>query len=249
MESISLIIASSLIIIPMIISYRENLGLGKEIIVSIIRAIIQLIVIGYILDTIFGIENLAFTIILVIIIIFNAGINTKNRGGQIKNVTVISFISIAIGTLITILVLVLSGSIKFTPNEIIPVAGMIVSNSMVAIGLSYRNLNTSFKNRRAEVEVKLSLGADIKESSKDIIRESIKLAIIPTIDSAKTLGIVSLPGMMTGLILGGVPPMEAIKFQIMVTFMILSSASISTLIATYLCYKDFFNNRKQLKIW
>lgn len=248
MESISLIIASSLIIIPMIISYRENLGLGKEIIVSIIRAIIQLIVIGYILDTIFGIENLAFTIILVIIIIFNAGINTKNRGGQIKNVTVISFISIAIGTLITILVLVLSGSIKFTPNEIIPVAGMIVSNSMVAIGLSYRNLNTSFKNRRAEVEVKLSLGADIKESSKDIIRESIKLAIIPTIDSAKTLGIVSLPGMMTGLILGGVPPMEAIKFQIMVTFMILSSASISTLIATYLCYKDFFNNRKQLKI-
>lgn len=248
MESISLIIASSLIIIPMIISYRENLGLGKEIIVSIIRAIIQLIVIGYILDTIFGIENLAFTIILVIIIIFNAAINTKNRGGQIKNVTVISFISIAIGTLITILVLVLSGSIKFTPNEIIPVAGMIVSNSMVAIGLSYRNLNTSFKNRRAEVEVKLSLGADIKESSKDIIRESIKLAIIPTIDSAKTLGIVSLPGMMTGLILGGVPPMEAIKFQIMVTFMILSSASISTLIATYLCYKDFFNNRKQLKI-
>lgn len=248
MESISLIIASSLIIIPMIISYRENLGLGKEIIVSIIRAIIQLIVIGYILDTIFGIENLAFTIILVIIIIFNAAINSKNRGGQIKNVTVISFISIAIGTLITILVLVLSGSIKFTPNEIIPVAGMIVSNSMVAIGLSYRNLNTSFKNRRAEVEVKLSLGADIKESSKDIIRESIKLAIIPTIDSAKTLGIVSLPGMMTGLILGGVPPMEAIKFQIMVTFMILSSASISTLIATYLCYKDFFNNRKQLKI-
>lgn len=248
MESISLTIASSLIIIPMIISYRENLGLGKEIIVSIIRAIIQLIIIGYILDTIFGIENLAFTIILVIIIIFNAAINTKNRGGQIKNVTVISFISIAIGTLITILVLVLSGSIKFTPNEIIPVAGMIVSNSMVAIGLSYRNLNTSFKNRRAEVEVKLSLGADIKESSKDIIRESIKLAIIPTIDSAKTLGIVSLPGMMTGLILGGVPPMEAIKFQIMVTFMILSSASISTLIATYLCYKDFFNNRKQLKI-
>lgn len=248
MESVSLIIASSLILIPMIISYKENLGLGKEIIVSMIRAIIQLIVIGYILDTIFGIENLIFTIILVTIIIFNAAINTKNRGGQIKNVIMISFISIAIGTLITISVLVLSGSIKFVPNEIIPVAGMVVSNSMVAIGLSYRNLNTSFKNRRAEVEVKLSLGTDIKESSKDIIRESIKLAIIPTIDSAKTLGIVSLPGMMTGLILGGVPPMEAIKFQIMVTFMILSSASISTLIATYLCYKDFFNNRKQLRI-
>ena len=73
------------------------------------------------------------------------------------------------------------------------------------------------------------------------------MAIIPSLDSAKTLGIVSLPGMMTGLILAGSSPLTAIKFQIMVTFMILSSASISTLIATYFSYKDFFNNRKQLK--
>ena len=124
---------------------------------------------------------------------------------------------------------------------------MIVSNSMIAIGLSYTNLRTSFKTRRSEVEVKLSLGADINVASKDIVRESIKMAIIPSLDSAKTLGIVSLPGMMTGLILAGSSPLTAIKFQIMVTFMILSSASISTLIATYFSYKDFFNDRKQLK--
>jgi putative ABC transport system permease protein len=70
---------------------------------------------------------------------------------------------------------------------------------------------------------------------------------MPTIDSAKTLGIVSLPGTMTGLILGGASPLMAIKFQIMVTFMILSSASISTMISTYLSYKSFFNKRQQLK--
>lgn len=248
MNSISLIIASVLILIPIFISYKEDLGLEKEIIVSMIRAIIQLVVVGYILDTIFGMKSPIFTLILVLVMIFNASLNTKNRGGEIKNVITISFISMAVGTLVTMSVLVFSGAIKFTANEIIPVAGMIVSNAMVAIGLSYRNLNTSFKNRRAEVEVRLSLGADIKESSKDILSESIKLAIIPTIDSAKTLGIVSLPGMMTGLILGGASPMDAIKFQIMVTFMILSSASIATLISTYLCYKNFFNDRKQLKI-
>ena len=70
---------------------------------------------------------------------------------------------------------------------------------------------------------------------------------MPSIDSAKTLGIVSLPGMMTGLILGGVSPLVAVKFQIMVTFMILSSTSLSVMIATYLSYKKFFNDRKQLK--
>lgn len=248
MDTVSLVIASLLVLIPIGISYKEHLGLEKEIVVSTIRAIIQLIVVGYILDIIFGLEKPIFSIILVLIMIINASINTKKRGEGIKNVVLISFVSILSGTFTIMSVLVLSGAIDLVPNEIIPIAGMVVSNSMIAIGLSYRNINNCFRTRREEVEVKLSLGADIKEASKDILRESIKLAIIPTIDSAKTLGIVALPGMMTGLILAGTSPLMAIKFQIMVTFMILSSSTVATLLATYLCYKHFFNERKQLNI-
>lgn len=248
MDTISLIISSLLILIPIFISYKEHLGLEKEIIISILRAIIQLIIVGYILDLIFGLEKPIFTVLLVLIMSINAAINTKKRGENINNVVFISFISIIIGTSITMIVLICSGAIEFTADKVIPVAGMIISNCMVAIGLSYRNLNDSFKNRRAEVEVKLSLGADIMESSKDVLRESIKLAMIPTIDSAKTLGIVALPGMMTGLILAGSSPITAIKFQIMVTFMILSSSSIAVIIATYTSYRSFFNERKQLCI-
>lgn len=125
---------------------------------------------------------------------------------------------------------------------------MVISNSMVAIGLSYRNLSNSFKTRLNEVEVKLSLGSDIYSASKEIIRDSVKTSMLPSIDSAKTLGIVSLPGMMTGLILGGTSPLIAIKFQIMVTFMILASTSISSIMATYIAYKSFFNERKQVQI-
>lgn len=247
MDTKSLILASVLVLIPIYISYKEHLGLEKEIITSIVRAVIQLIIVGYLLEMIFGVESPIFTVILVLIMIINASVNTKKRGGKINNVIIISFVSMTIATATTMTILVLSGAIKFTASEVIPISGMVISNAMVAIGLSYRSLNNEFKNRRAEVEVKLSLGANIKESSRDILRESIKLAVIPTIDSAKTLGVVSLPGMMTGLILGGVSPLVAIKFQIMVTFMILSSSSIATLIATYLCYKDFFNKRMQLR--
>ncbi|MBP1890930.1 putative ABC transport system permease protein [Clostridium moniliforme] len=248
MSIISLFIASTLVIIPIFISYKEKLGLEKEIVVSILRAIVQLIIVGYILDVIFGLKNPICTLILILIMIVNASVNTKKRGRGINKVFTISFVSILIGASVTISILVISGVIKFSPNEIIPIAGMIISNSMIAIGLSYTNLNNSFKNKREEVEVKLSLGADVKEASKSILRDSVKVAIIPTIDSAKTLGIVSLPGMMTGLILAGVSPLTAIKFQIMVTFMMLSASAVSTIIATYLCYKDFFNERKQLKI-
>ena len=248
MSIISLFIASTLVIIPIFISYKEKLGLEKEIVVSIFRAIVQLIIVGYILDVIFGLKNPICTLILILIMIVNASVNTKKRGRGINKVFTISFVSILIGASVTLSILVISGVIKFSPNEIIPIAGMIISNSMIAIGLSYTNLNNSFKNKREEVEVKLSLGADVKEASKSILRDSVKVAIIPTIDSAKTLGIVSLPGMMTGLILAGVSPLTAIKFQIMVTFMLLSASAVSTIIATYLCYKDFFNERKQLKI-
>lgn len=247
MKTEALILSSVLLIIPIMISYKEKLELNRDIIISMLRAIIQLLVIGYVLDFIFGLDKLIYTAVLVLVMIFNAAINTRKKGFLIANQVLISFISISIGTVATLGILIGSKAIEHTPNEVIPVAGMIISNSMVAIGLSYRNLVNNFKNNSIAVEVKLSLGASIKEASAEIIRESIKISIMPTIDSAKTLGIVSLPGMMTGLILAGSSPVVAVKFQIMVTFMILSSSSIATIIATYLSYKKFFNDRKQLK--
>ena len=247
MKTEALILSSVLLIIPIMISYKEKLELNRDIIISMLRAIIQLLVIGYVLDFIFGLDKLIYTAVLVLVMIFNAAINTRKKGFLIANQVLISFISISIGTVATLGILIGSKAIEHTPNEVIPVAGMIISNSMVAIGLSYRNLVNNFKNNSIAVEVKLSLGASIKEASAEIIRESIKISIMPTIDSAKTLGIVSLPGMMTGLILAGSSPVVAVKFQIMVTFMILSSSSIATIIGTYLSYKKFFNDRKQLK--
>ena len=154
--------------------------------------------------------------------------------------------AIIVGTASTLAILVISRALKYEPSKIIPVSGMIISNSMIAIGLCYRQMNLDFKNRRDEVEVRLALGADILPSSIEIIRSAIKTGMMPTIDSAKTLGIVSLPGMMTGLILAGVSPIEAIKYQIMVVFMLLSTTAISSSIACFLYYKKFFNMRNQL---
>lgn len=85
-------------------------------------------------------------------------------------------------------------------------------------------------------------------ASARLIRESIRASLIPTVDSAKTVGLVSLPGMMSGLIFAGIDPVKAIKYQIMVTFMLLSTASLSTIIACYLTYRKFYNERHQLVV-
>ena len=109
MDTTSLIIASTLIIIPIFISYKEHLALEKEIIISVLRAVIQLAIVGYVLDIIFGLENPIFTLLLVLIMIINAAVNTKKRGEGIKNVVKISFVSMLLGTSVTMAVLVLSG--------------------------------------------------------------------------------------------------------------------------------------------
>ncbi|MGL5633561.1 MAG: ABC transporter permease [Sarcina sp.] len=246
MEVKSLIIASILMIIPIMISIKENLKIEKDIIISIIRAIVQIVIVGYILKYIFEVDNQLMTIIIVVIMIINAAINTRKSGGKIKNVMMISLLGLVVGTSITLVVLIMSKAIRFTPDEVIPISGMIITQAMIAIGLAYRNLNSLFKDRRDEIEVKLSLGANIKEASRGILRNSIRTAMSPNIDSAKTLGIVSLPGMMTGLILGGASPIVAIKFQIMVTFMMMSASSIAVIIVVYSAYKTFYNKREQL---
>lgn len=245
-SDVSLLMASSLVLVSLLFSYFQKLRLEKETLISVIRAVIQLFAVGYVLQFIFRLRNPAVTTLIVLFMIFNAAFNAAKRGKGIKNGILISFLSILVGAGATLSVLVLSGAVRYEANQIIPISGMIISNAMVAIGLCYRQLTGDFKSRRNEVEIKLSLGADLLPASMDILRDSIRTGMVPTIDSTKTLGIVSLPGMMTGLILAGTSPLMAIRYQIMVTFMLLSTTAISSFMACFLSYRTFFNERKQL---
>ncbi|WP_035051303.1 ABC transporter permease [Carnobacterium pleistocenium] len=243
----SLFFATALVGIALFIVYKEKLGLGKDILISVLRAVIQLFAVGYLLGYVFKLDNVIVTLALVLVIIFNASFNAGKRSNGISNAFKISFIAIFTATVLTLLVLILSGSVLFIPSQVIPITGMIASNSMIAISISYRNLNAKFTDQRQQVLEKLALGADLKQASVSIVRDSIRAGMSPTIDSAKTIGIVSLPGMMSGLMFAGVDPTHAIKYQIMVTFMLLSTTSIASVIASYMAYKEFYNERKQLK--
>lgn len=243
----SLIIASLLVVIALVFSYWQKLKLEKDIIISMVRAVIQLVAIGFVLEWVFGMDSPWFTTFLLLFMAINAAYNAGRRGKGIEHGFQISFVAIMAGTVITLVVLVLTDIVKYTPQHMIPIGGMIISNAMVALGLCYKNMRSGFVDKRSEIEAKLALGADTNLASADIVRDSIRTGMIPTIDSAKTLGIVSLPGMMTGLILAGASPLMAIKYQIMVTFMILSTTAVASFIACYQAYRGFYNQRKQLK--
>ena len=242
----SLCLASVLVVISMLMSYRQELKLEKDIFISAVRASIQLLIIGLILSYIFSTESPIFIIGLLGFMAVNAAYNASKRGAGIPHALWISWFAITVGASITLSILLLTGILSFTAYQLIPVGGMVISGAMVAIGLCYRQLLSNFELRQQEVEIKLALGSTPKQASKAIIRDVIKTGLQPTIDSAKTLGIVALPGMMTGLILAGMPPLEAVKYQMIVTFMSLSTISIACFIACQLAYKGLFNKRNQL---
>ncbi|MGK3142318.1 iron efflux ABC transporter permease subunit FetB [Pantoea sp. C2G6] len=244
----SLLLSLMLVMIALLISQKEKLGMSKDIIWSVCRAIVQLVIVGYVLKSIFDLNNRWLTILMVLFICINAALNARKRSRNIDHALMISFVAITSGTALTLTILVLSGAIEFIPMQVIPISGMIAGNAMVAVGLCYSNLNQRFSDNQQKILEMLSLGASVKRASARLIRDSIRAAMIPTVDAAKTVGLVSLPGMMSGLIFAGVDPVKAIKYQIMVTFMLMGTASISTIIAAYLSYRRFYTARAQLKI-
>lgn len=244
----SLLLAFALVLISLVISYSQQLEIGKSIITAVLRSIVQLTIVGYLLKYIFKVNDAWITGAFIIIIMFNAALNTKtkNKAQNIPHTFRNSLIAIVIGTTITLSILVLSGAIKFIPRQVIPFGGMIASNIMGAITLCYKNLSSSYNDNAQQVDEMLALGATAKQASIDILRDSIKTGMIPTLNSAKTNGIVALPGMMSGLIIAGTDPVIAIKYQIMVTFMLVGATGISSVIASFLAYREFFNKRIQL---
>ena len=244
----SLFFSSFLIVIALAIDYKEQLGLGKEIFFASIRAVIQLFVIGYVLGYIFQLDNIIVTLAMALFIVVNAGYNAGKRAHHIEHAFVISLTAIGAGTAISLAVLVLSGALDWTVSQVVPITGMIASNAMTAIGVGYRSMHTQFTDQRQQVLERLSLGATASQASKLIVRESIKSAMAPTVDRTKTVGIVSLPGMMSGLMFAGIDPVEAIRYQIVVMFMLIATTSFSTMISSYLSYRSYFNERTQLVI-
>ena len=242
----SLLMATGLIVMTVIVSYQQRMRLELEILHSALRAVVQLVVVGYLLNFIFGADHPLFTSGVLLVMLISAAINGGKRGPGIKHASWIAGVSIGIGAVFTLTVLLSANVLSFAPYQMIPVGGMVMSGSMVAVGLCFRQIITSFKRRQQEIQIKLALGATPMQSCKAILREALIFSLEPTIDSAKTLGIVALPGMMTGLILAGMSPMEAIKYQIIVIFMTFSTVSIAIAIAGYLSCRQFFNTKEQL---
>ncbi|GFR36565.1 ABC transporter permease [Thermobrachium celere] len=249
---LQMISAYLFIIILLLIVRKRGLDREKEIIISTTRMTLQLILTGYILTYIFKNPNPVITIFVISIMevfaIQNIIKRSKNRlSKELKKVVIFSMLTGTLFTLIYFIFIVINIKPWYNPQYFIPLAGMVIGNSMTGISLGINKLVEGFKNQVDMIECSLMLGASPKEASKSILDNAFDSAILPTINSMVGMGIVFLPGMMTGQILSGSSPLVAIEYQIAIMLGILGSVSISVIIFLLLGYKTFFNDRMQIK--
>lgn len=246
MSITSIVLMFIFIIIPIVISKSFNLGLGKDTLIAAIRSFVQLLIVGYILQFIFDQESHIFIILMVMLIIGAATQNARKKGLEIPGITwklLLAFIAIEVITQGILL------GFKITPptaQYIIPISGMIVGNAMVLSILFLNRFMSEVKQNENVIELVLCLGGTPKQAIHKQLITSIQSSVIPTIEQQKTIGLVQLPGMMSGQIIGGTDPIEAVLFQILIVFMLLTSATMTSVILGFLSYPTLFNKKQQL---
>lgn len=234
------------VLIPLVLSKTFKLGLEKDTIIATIRSIIQLLAVGYILNFVFDEGSIIYIFLMVALMIVAATLNSRKKGKGIKGITWKIVFTLVMVEIVTQGVLLGFNIVPTTAQYIIPISGMLIGNSMVLSILFLNRFTAEITSHENEIELILSLGGTPKQAIHRQLINAIKASMIPTIESQKTIGLVQLPGMMSGQIIGGADPIQAVQFQLLIIFALLTTATLSSIMVGFLSYPALFNERLQL---
>ena len=224
-----LALASSLVLIAVALSMWQRLGLSRQILWASFRALIQLLAVGIVLAFLLRPDtSLWWSIAWVLLMLPFAADVVGRRAPQVPHVRRLSLIAFSVTSLVILGLLFGLHIFPLEPRTLVPLAGMIIGNSMTATVLVATRIVSEFQDNRALIEIRLALGFRAQDAFRPYVRSALKTALIPQIETTKAVGIVFLPGAMTGLILAGVDPLEAVRVQIVVMYLVLGSVAIAS---------------------
>jgi len=238
-------IAASLIAIDGAVSLALRLGLEWKLLLAATRTTVQLLLIGFVLQAVFATDHVAIVVSLMAVMTLIAGIaavrrtNIRFSGVWLNSVFCIwasAWLIAGIG-----LTAVVQVNPWYRPQYAIPLLGMILGNTLNGMSLGLDRLGSELTTQGAQVEALLALGATRWEAALPPIRQAVRTGMIPILNAMMVAGIVSLPGMMTGQLLSGVAPIEAVKYQIVIMFLVASGTALGTVSIVLLSYLRLFN--------
>lgn len=235
------------VLVAIAIVVVERTGEARQIVVAALRAFFQLMAAGYVIRIVFSFTSLWPTLAVIGVMIAAAAQIAGRRGRAASSSSyLISGVAIAVGSVATLVTLIASGIVPARPQFMIPIAGMLVGNTMSATGIALRELGRERVRSRPEIEAALVLGASIPVATSWCRSRTIRASTGPLIDATKAVGVVALPGAMTGMILAGISPLVAVRLQVIVMFMLLGATALSVWIAVRLGTRALFDAHERM---
>jgi len=254
LSTFDLALAALLVVALALTSARIYPGLARQLLVAALRTAIQLTLIGLVLKTLFASSSLLWVAMLSGVMLAVAGrevvVRQQRRfaGGWGYAIGMVSMFISSFTVALFALIVVVGNQPWYQPQYAIPLLGMLLGNTMNGIALALDRLTQTAWDQRDTIEARLMLGHSAAQALSGIRQQVFRSGLIPIINAMAAAGIVSLPGMMTGQILAGAPPVEAVKYQIMIMFLIAGGAGFGTLAAVHLSVRRLFDERQRLRL-
>ena len=247
-------LAAMLVLALALTSMRVYPGIARQLQIAALRTVIQLTLIGLVLKALFANSHLAFVAAMSLVMLAVAGREVMARqhrrfgGGWGYGIGAVSMFISSFTVALFALIVVIGNDPWYQPQYAIPLLGMLLGNTMNGIALALDRLTQSAWEQRATIEARLMLGHSAEQAVSGIRQQVYRSGLIPIINAMAAAGIVSLPGMMTGQILAGAEPVEAVKYQILIMFLISAGAGFGTLAAIHLSVRRLFDERQRLRL-
>jgi putative ABC transport system permease protein len=248
-----LIFAFGLILMAMGLSVWQRLGLEWQLLLAAGRSLLQLLVVGYLLGAIFAGQQSWLVLGFLALMITIATITARNRiDPKMPHLLPWIWGAIFVGTTLTLVYttwLIINPTNWFAPQYLIPLGGIVIGNAMNGAALAGERLRRTLLANRQEIETHLCLGASPQQAIAAYRRDAIRAGLIPTLNTMMVAGLVQLPGIFTGQIIGGgVTPEEAASYQILIMFMLAFATLVTTLLVTTGLVKQSFTAAAQLQV-
>jgi UDP-glucose/iron transport system permease protein len=237
----------ALIAVATAVSFWQRAELEQDIAVAVLRSFLQLTAVGYVIQAIFDVDSLWLVVALLAGMV---GFGTWTAYGRAKGVpgaTLPIALALAVAAAVTLGLVLVLGVFEATPRYLVPVGGMVIGNSMTAVAVALNRLADEMHDGRRQVEAMLALGATSKQAARSIVTRSLRSGMIPLIDSTKTTGIVFFPGTMVGMLVAGAEPVDAVRLQLVLLWVLLGAVALAGLIAVSMGYRGFFTDAQQLR--
>jgi putative ABC transport system permease protein len=247
-----LAIATLLIIAAGVVSLALRLGVERRLGVAALRTVIQLGLLGLVLEQIFALRNPVLVVgLLVLMTAFAAREAVGRASRHYRGIVVDAWLTMAATCLVVggmVTQVVVGVEPWYEPQYVIPLVGMILGNSLTGISLCLDRFMDHLEVRSAEVELRIAFGANRRQALAGPLRDAVRTGMIPIINAMAAAGIVSLPGMMTGQILAGSPPLQAVAYQIVVMFMIAAAVALGAMLVVVLAGRHFMGPDATLRL-